>query len=257
MSQAKPPLPVVARALLFNVFFYAWTTLVALAAYPAALLLPPRGVRAIARFWLRGVQGGLRAIVGLGYEVRGREHVPTSPAIVASKHQSAWETLVFHLLVPEIAAGLKYELTRIPIFGTYLMRAGAIRIDRGGAARALRSLVDGARAAAASGLSVLIFPEGTRRAPHDPPDYKPGVAALYGALGLPVVPVALSSGVFWGRRSFLKLPGRIVVEFLEPLPPGLDRRTFMRVLQDRIEPATARLVAEAEAQLAGPAGQPG
>jgi 1-acyl-sn-glycerol-3-phosphate acyltransferase len=133
------------------------------------------------------------------------------------------------------------------VFGWYLMRAGSIRIDRGGAGRALRSLVEGGRAAAARGCSVLIFPEGTRRAPDAPPDYKPGVAALYAALKLPVVPVALNSGLFWGRRSFRKRPGRIVVEFLEPIPPGLDRRTFMAELERRIEGATARLVAEGRA----------
>ena len=192
-------------------------------------------------------QAVLRLVVGLSYEVRGRERLPSGPAIIASKHQSAWETLIFHVLVPDLAVGLKYELTRIPIFGWYLMRGGAIRIDRGGAARALRSLVDGARAAAARGVSILIFPEGTRRAPDDPPDYKPGVAAVYTALDLPVVPVALNSGLFWSRRSFMKRPGRITVEFLEPIPPGLDRRTFMAELQRRIETATARLVAEGSA----------
>jgi 1-acyl-sn-glycerol-3-phosphate acyltransferase len=201
-------------------------------------------MRWVARFWMQVLQAVLRLVVGLSYEVRGRERLPAGPAIIASKHQSAWETLIFHVLVPDLAVGLKYELTRIPVFGWYLMRGGAIRIDRGGAARALRSLVDGARAAAARGVSILIFPEGTRRAPEDPPDYKPGVAALYTALDLPVVPVALNSGLFWSRRSFMKRPGRITVEFLEPIPPGLDRRTFMTELQHRIETATARLVAE-------------
>jgi 1-acyl-sn-glycerol-3-phosphate acyltransferase len=204
-------------------------------------------MRWVARFWMQGLQAVLRLVVGLSYEVRGRNRLPPGPAIIASKHQSAWETLIFHVLVPDLAVGLKYELTRIPIFGWYLMRGGAIRIDRGGAARALRSLVDGARAAAARGVSILIFPEGTRRAPEDPPDYKPGVAAVYTALDLPVVPVALNSGLFWSRRSFMKRPGRITVEFLEPIPPGLDRRSFMAELQRRIETATARLVAEGSA----------
>jgi 1-acyl-sn-glycerol-3-phosphate acyltransferase len=204
-------------------------------------------MRWVARFWMQVLQAVLRLVVGLSYEVRGRERLPAGPAIIASKHQSAWETLIFHVLVPDLAVGLKYELTRIPVFGWYLMRGGAIRIDRGGAARALRSLVDGARAAAARGVSILIFPEGTRRAPEDPPDYKPGVAALYTALDLPVVPVALNSGLFWSRRSFMKRPGRITVEFLEAIPPGLDRRTFMAELQRRIETATARLVAEGSA----------
>lgn len=237
-----------ARALLFNLFFYLWTALLCVLTLPAYPFLDERGMRWVARFWMYGLQGALRLLVGLTYEVRGRERLPPGPALIASKHQSAWETLIFHVLVPDIAVGLKYELTRIPIFGWYLMRGGCIRIDRGGAARALRSLVEGARAAAARGLSILIFPEGTRRGPDDPPDYKPGVAALYAALDLPVVPVALNSGLFWRRRGFIKKPGRITVEFLDPIPPGLERRAFMAELQSRIEPATARLLAEARAR---------
>ena len=241
------------RAFLFNLVFWLWTILLALLILPAAPFLTAAGMRRMARFWMRGTQAALRLCVGLDYEVRGREHLPTRPALIAAKHQSAWETLVFHLLVPDIAIGLKAELTWIPIFGWYLMKGGNVRIDRGGAARALRSLVEGARRAARAGNSFLIFPEGTRRAPGAPPAYKPGVAALYQGLGLPVVPVALNSGVFWGRRAALKRPGHIVIEFLPPLPPGLERRAFMAALIERIEPATAALVAEARERHGGTA----
>ena len=235
----------VLRGLLFNALFYLWTALFCLLVLPVFPFLSPAGMRRAARFWERVTFALLRFTVGLSHEVRGREHLPPSPVIIASKHQSAWETLAFHVLVPEVAVGLKEELTRIPVFGWYLMRAGNIRIDRGAAARAIRSLVEGAKRAVASGLSVLIFPEGTRRAPGDPPDYKPGVVALYHALRLPVVPVALNSGLFWRRRGLVKRPGRIVVEFLEPIPPGLERKAFMRTLEQRIETATARLIEEA------------
>jgi 1-acyl-sn-glycerol-3-phosphate acyltransferase len=237
----------VLRGLLFNALFYLWTALFCLLVLPVFPFLSPAGMRRMARLWERVTFALLRLTVGLGHEVRGREHLPAGPVIIASKHQSAWETLAFHVLVPEVAVGLKEELTRIPVFGWYLMRAGNIRIDRGAAARAIRSLVEGAKRAVASGLSVLIFPEGTRRAPGDPPDYKPGVVALYHALRLPVVPVALNSGLFWRRRGLVKRPGRIVVEFLEPIPPGLERKAFMRTLEQRIETATARLIEEARA----------
>jgi len=229
----------------FNGFFYLWTFVLSALVLPAYPLLSDRGMRRVARFWAGGILAALRVLTGVRHDVRGRP--PATPAIIASKHQSAWETLAFFTLVPDLSVGLKYELTRIPVFGWYLMRAGSIRIDRGRASRALRSLVEGGRAAAGRGCSVLIFPEGTRRAPDDPPDYKPGVAALYVALGLPVVPVALNSGLFWGRRSFRKRPGRIALEFLDPIPPGLDRKTFMAELERRIESATARLVAEGRA----------
>lgn len=242
----------VLRSTAFNVFFYLWTPIFLLLTLPAFPFLSPAGVRAVARSWERGTLAALKVLVGLDYEVRGRERLPRTPVIIAAKHQSAWETLAFHVLVPDLAIGLKEELTRVPLFGWYLMKAQNIRIDRGAAARAIRSLVEGAKGAVANGLSVLIFPEGTRRAPDDPPDYKPGVAALYSALQVPVVPVALNSGLFWGRRHALKYPGRIIVEFLEPIPPGLDRKTFMRELETRIETATARLVAEARSGQAHP-----
>ncbi len=238
--------PVLAlRALLFQAIFYVWTTVYCLAVLPAYPFLSQPAMRAVARTWQRTILWLLRVVVGLTYEVRGRARVPAGPVIMASKHQSAWETLVFHALIPEIAVGLKEELTRIPVFGWYLMRAGNIRIDRGAAANAIRSLVRGGKQAVAQGLTVLIFPEGTRRAPEDPPDYKPGVAALYAALKLPVVPVALNSGLYWRRHEFVKHPGRVLVEFLEPIPAGLERKAFMHRLEQAIETGTARLVAEA------------
>jgi 1-acyl-sn-glycerol-3-phosphate acyltransferase len=236
------------RAVIFQLFFYAWTIVYCLGLLPAYPFLSPAAMRYVARAWERVILAVLRLIVGVSYEVRGWARLPAGTVIFASKHQSAWETLAFHVLIPELAIGLKEELTRIPLFGWYLMRAGNIRIDRGAAAKAIRSLIAGARQAVAQGLSVLIFPEGTRRAPDDPPDYKSGVAALYTALQLPVVPVALNSGLFWPRHELVKRPGRVVVEFLNPIPAGLERKAFMRELQHAIETGTAGLVAEARAQ---------
>jgi 1-acyl-sn-glycerol-3-phosphate acyltransferase len=202
-------------------------------------------MQAVGRSWGRGVLALARAVVGLSHEVRGRERIPHEPAIFAIKHQSAWETMIVHSLLDDPAIALKRELTLIPLFGWYLLRAGMIRIDRGAGARALRSLVEGARKALARGSSVVMFPEGTRVAPGQRPAYQPGIAALYLQLGRPVVPVALNSGMYWRRRGFLKRPGRIVVEFLEPIEPGLDRRGFMAELERRLEGATERLLAEA------------
>ncbi len=231
------------RSLLFNLYLWLWTALLVVALLPVAPFLSPAGIRRYAAFWMRGIHRGLHAIVGLGFRVEGLERLPGQPCIIASKHQSSFETLLFHTIRPDIAIGLKEELTRIPLFGWYLRLARNIAIDRGGAAKAMRSLIKGAEAAVAGGLSILIFPEGNRRPVGAPPDYKPGVAALYKALDVPVVPVALDSGRFWGRRSFVKRPGTITVRFLEPIPPGLDRQAFMRLLEERIETATAALYA--------------
>jgi 1-acyl-sn-glycerol-3-phosphate acyltransferase len=232
------------RSLLFNVAFWLWTGVMVLVVLPL-LLWPRRTMMAAARLWERGVQRLLATLVGLTYEVRGRERIPAEPAVFAIKHQSTWETLAVHLLLRDPAIVLKRELTQIPLFGQYLLHAGMIRIDRRGGARALRSLVEDARAALARGSEVVVFHEGTRAPPGGRNPYHPGIAALYLQLGCEVVPVALNSGLFWGRRSFVKRPGRIVIEFLAPIGPGLERKAFMAELERRLEGASAALLAEA------------
>jgi 1-acyl-sn-glycerol-3-phosphate acyltransferase len=162
--------------------------------------------------------------------------------IIACKHQSSWETLTFTKLLPNSAIVLKRELLFIPIVGWAMARAGNIAVERGEGARALRGLIRQAKAAIAEGRSILIFPEGTRVAVGDDRPYHFGVAALYRQLGVAVVPVALNSGLFWGRRKFVKQPGVISVEVLPAIPKGLGRDAFMTTLKDRIETATARLV---------------
>lgn len=199
-----------------------------------------------AESWERGLQWLLRKFVGLDYQVRGVDRIPDTNAIFAVKHQSAWDTITAHLLVKDPAIALKRELTKVPIFGKCLLHAGMIKLDRGNGAQALRSLIEGGKQAVARGSPILIFPEGTRTPPGEKGRYHPGVAALYKQIGLPVIPVALNSGLYWGRRSFAKRSGTILVEFLEPIQPGLDRKTFMKELEHRIETATDRLIAEAE-----------
>ena len=233
------------RSFVFNIVLWLWSALLLLLLVPVAPFISPRAMRRFAAFWMHGVHLALAWIAGLRFRVEGLENLPDGPCIIASKHQSSFETLLFHAIRPDIAIGLKEELIRIPLFGWYLKIAQNIAIDRGGAAKAMRSLLKGAEAAVAKGLSILIFPEGNRRAVGAPPDYKPGVAALYKALDIPVVPVALDSGKFWPRRSFIKRPGTITVRFLEPIAPGLDRQAFMRLLEERTEAACAEIMASA------------
>lgn len=232
-------------SLLFNAIGFVWTIVMAVLALPKLMSSRMSMVRH-AETWERGLQWLLQKLVGLDYQVRGLDRIPETTAIFAVKHQSAWDTITAHLLVKDPAIALKQELTRVPIFGRCLLHAGMIKLDRGNAAQALRSLIEGGKQAVARGSPILIFPEGTRTPPGEKGRYHPGVAALYKQLGLPVVPVALNSGLYWGRRSFAKRAGTILVEFLEPIPPGLDRRDFMKELEQRIETATTRLIAEAE-----------
>ena len=227
----------VLRSVLFLVWFLAITTVLSLIFLP--VLAGPRGATVwLARLWARWTFWGLKVFAGIGWEIRGT--VPKGPVLVAAKHMSMWDTLALYLALDEPAIVLKRELLRIPFYGWFLAKAAAIPIDRGAGASALRKMAEAARQVLARGRPILIFPEGTRKKPGTPPDYKPGVAGLYGQLDVDCVPVALNSGVYW--TGFLKKPGTIVLEFLEPIAPGLKRDAFMTLLENRIETATNRLL---------------
>jgi 1-acyl-sn-glycerol-3-phosphate acyltransferase len=228
------------RSLAFNVGWYLGSTVLAIVGMPL-LLAPRRWVVAWARLWIVFVLWWLRVTCGLTHRVVGLENLPKGPAIIACKHQSSWETLAFTLLFADIAIVLKRELLFIPIVGWAMARAGNIAVARGDGAAALRGMVKQARAVIADGRSIVIFPEGTRVAPGDQRPYQVGTAALYRQLGVPVVPMALNSGLFWGRRKWVKRPGTITLEILPPIPPGLPREAFMERLRGQIEGATARL----------------
>ena len=232
------------RSAVYQGLFYLWTAALGLAYLPL-LAAPRRIVLAAARLWCGGVLWLLRRCVRLTYEVRGGADRPAGPALYAIKHQSAWETLVLMRLFPDPAVVIKKELFAVPLFGWQIWRLGMIPVDRKGAAAALRRMVALARKRLEDGRDVVVFPEGTRTPPGAARPYHPGIAALYRALDVPVVPVALDSGRYWGRREFVKRPGRIVVSFLAPIPPGLERAAFMATLRERIETETAALLAEA------------
>ena len=228
------------RSLAFNAAFYVWTALIVILGLPIALM-PHPAVYWLGRTWVRGSLWLLRRIVGLSHRVVGLEHARTHPAIYAAKHQSSWDTLVFALYLQLPAYVLKRELLYVPLFGLFLLRAGHIPVDRTGRAAALKGMLSAGKARRDEGRDILIFPEGTRVKPGQHKTYQAGVAALYGALDLPVVPVALNSGLFWGRRSFNKKPGVITLEFLTPIRPGLSRKVFMAELEKRLEGASQRL----------------
>ncbi len=228
------------RSLLFNLAFYGWTALACVVALPTLAL--PRGVLVrLARLWARGIVLLLAALLDLRHEVRGDIPHPKGGAIYAFKHQSAWDTLLLPLLLRDPAIVLKKELILIPLFGWYLAKTGQIAIDRRGGAAALKRMVRAAKRCSQAGRPLVIFPEGTRTAAGQHRPYLPGVAALYGQLALPVVPVALNSGLFWPRRSFLKRPGLMTVEFLPAIEPGLSRQAFLDELERRTEGACRRL----------------
>lgn len=234
---------IVLRSVAFQLLFLAWTASICLLLLPA-VAAPRPAVLALGRLWGRSVLWLLAHVVGLTWESRGRARSAPAAAIYAFKHQSAWETIAISVLLDDPAVVLKRELLSVPLFGWYLRRLRMIAVRRDGGAAALRRMIEAARAEAARGRPIVVFPEGTRTAPGARRPYHHGIAALYRELGAPVVPVALNSGSFWGRRALIKRPGRIAVEFLPPIPAGLSRRAFMTTLEERIETAAGRLAAE-------------
>ena len=242
----------VARSILFALVFYGWSALLS-PFYVPFMLLPRRMFWFMSWVWVQSCLRLVECIVGIRYEVRGRENLPPGPFIIASKHQSAWDTLIYNKLFEDCAYVLKRELFWFPGFGWFLWRVGMVGIDRSGGAQALKSLVRQVRDRLAAGRNIIIFPQGTRTPPGADRPYLPGVSALYMQSGAPIVPVALNSGMFWPRRRFVKRPGLIIVEILPPILPGLKRKEFERVLRERIEPATRRLEAEARFGFASPA----
>lgn len=233
---------IVLRSLAFQLLFYLLTAAMGIAGLPL-LLGPWRWSMWYGTHWSAATLALLGWSAGLRHEVRGLENLPRGAVVIAMKHQSAWDTLAAPVIFDRPVIVMKRELGWIPVYGWYVRKAGMVPIDRAAGPAALRGMVAAAREAAAQGRPIIIFPEGTRRAPGAPPAYQPGVYALYRQLGLPLVPVAVNSGLYWGRRSFVKRPGRIVVEILPPIAPGGERRAVMDALEAAIEGASTRLAA--------------
>jgi 1-acyl-sn-glycerol-3-phosphate acyltransferase len=213
------------------------------------LILPAPFIRRAVHRWAQTIRFLSAHVLGMEIRVVGVGNIPEGAVLIASKHQSAWETAVYFTLFPGSVYVLKKELLSLPVWGWYARKYGAVAVDRSGGAAALKKLLADAKAYLDSGRSVVIFPEGTRIPPGQHREFHPGVAAIYKSADVPTVPVALNSGLFWGRRSIgMKRPGVITLEFLAPIYPGLTRKAFMDEVQTRINTVTGRLEAEALAE---------
>jgi 1-acyl-sn-glycerol-3-phosphate acyltransferase len=233
------------RSLIFNVVFYLVTALMAVAALPLFVLSPDRAGGWIVRVWASTGIYLLRAVVGTRLIIRGVENIPSGGALIAAKHQSMFETFALFTAVRRASIVMKRELARIPLWGWYAVRAGMITVKRDEGTSALRRLAIDVGKAIERGRRVVIFPEGTRRPPGAETDYRGGIGHLYRRTAVPVVPVALNSGLFWPRRQFRRYPGTLVIAFLPPIAPGLKTRDFMTRLENEIETASAALLIEA------------
>ena len=230
------------RSLVFNILFYLVFLFWVVVALPT-FVLPRVAMMTVANWWAQTYILLMRAVCGV-------EKIPKGPLIVASKHQSMWETISLLRFFDAPFFALKRELRFIPIFGLFLIKTNMIAIDRRAGGRALIAMARRARAEVLRGRQFVIFPEGTRRPVGAPPQYKPGIALIYSDCGVPCLPVALNSGLFWPRRTFMRYPGTLVVEFLDPLPPGLSRDEFLNRMRTAIEEATDRLVSAGQAEQA-------
>jgi 1-acyl-sn-glycerol-3-phosphate acyltransferase len=235
---------ILVRSIAFNLLFYLNTMIYLIVALPT-FFMPYRAIIAVAKSWGRTNLMLARVVAGIDIEVRGREKIPKGPVIVAAKHQSAWETFALVPLFDNPLFIVKRELEWIPIFGWLMIKGRMVPVNRSAGSQALPAMTERARLELADNRQLIIFPEGTRRPAGAEPRYKYGVVHLYAAAGVPCVPVALNSGLFWPRRSILRHPGTVVIEFLDPIAPGLDKDVYFKRLQDDIETATALLIADA------------
>lgn len=237
------------RSAIFNLLFYGGNAVACVACLPG-LLMPRKGMFFIIRTYVRFIHAIEKNVLGLDYEIRGLENLPEKGSyIVAAKHQSPYETFKLHLLFADPAIILKRELLRIPLWGWFLARIHPIAIDRSQGKEAIKQVIEGGKRVKKEGRPIIIFPQGTRVYPWQTPvekPYKIGAARLYEAAGLPVIPLALNSGMFWPRKSWVKKPGTVIFEFLEPIEPGMELQDAANLIQQRTEHATHRLQEEAQ-----------
>lgn len=236
------------RSLIFNIAYWAWSMLASILFAPLFAISHKAAMRA-GRPWALGVLWLARVICGITHEIRGQEHFIDGPVIYASKHQSAWDTVIFLTLFKTCPAYvLKRELLRIPLWGWYLWRMKMIAIDRSGQSSTMKQMIRDSKEAQALGRAIIIFPEGTRTKAGTTSDYHPGVIALYSFLKTPVVPVALNSGCYWAKNAFLKRPGHIIMEYLPAIPQGLNRDAFNTRLHEAVETRSMALYHETNPQ---------
>jgi 1-acyl-sn-glycerol-3-phosphate acyltransferase len=233
------------RSLAFNVFFYGFTALTAIVGIILVPIPSKTLLRGLLHHWARAVHWGMRVIGGMHVEIRGLQHLPaTGPALLAMKHQSESDGITLAALIPGIAFVAMQELFRYPLIGAILYRLQMIRVDTCGGGRERENLARFAKRAYDSRRYIAIYPEGHLMAIGERERYRSGIYYMARDFGLPVAPIATSVGLLWNRRDWVKKPGRAAIEFLPPIPAGLEKADFMRRLEGDIEAATARLVAE-------------
>jgi len=228
------------KSSIFYFLLVLWTIFLGILFIPF-LFLPKDKLYKPAQIWIGGIFQLLDKICNLSFEIKGQEHMDNKIKLIASKHQSTFETLLLFYKLPKSIFIHKRELFLIPIFGLYLKKLNMISINRSAGPRALKKMLSDSVDRISRGNILIIFPEGTRKKPGENPDYKPGIAGIYNVLNSDVLPVALNSGLFWPKNSLVIRPGKITLEFLPPIKKGLEKESFLETLQKTIEDKTISL----------------
>jgi 1-acyl-sn-glycerol-3-phosphate acyltransferase len=229
-------------SLIFNFFYVLWTLIVGILFLPIIFMPTHIIILVVGKIWAGGLYFFLRIFCNLKLDLKGVKNRPQEPAIYASKHQSALETFMFHILIHKPVFVLKKELLDIPVFGFYLKKMGMISIDRDGGIKSLKLLLNQVQEKLKNGYSIIIFPEGTRTTPGEHVEYNPGITAIYNLKAADVIPIALNTGCFWPKNSFLKKSGKFTIEFLEAMPNGLSKQEFIGQLQSKIDTRSNELI---------------
>ena len=214
----------------FHLVFWSWITCLMVCFIPL-LIIPGKYLVWTQKVWSQTICFLLRTIVGVHVYIEGLQHLPAESCIIAARHESVFDTIIYVNILNNPAMVLKKELQYIPVYGQMVMKFPMIVVDRKARSLALRRLLRDAKQIASKNRHIVLFPEGTRVPPGDQVDLQPGVAFLAQQLNLPVVPVATNSGSYWPKRSFLKNPGTIILKFLPPIscrepPPCFSQKTI-------------------------------
>jgi 1-acyl-sn-glycerol-3-phosphate acyltransferase len=235
---------IILRSVLFNIVFYINLILQMVVMTPFYFLAPRKMAWFVPKNWARSNHWLFRVIVGTTFEIEGLENIPEGGYIFAPKHQSFWDVYALLPWLSDPFFILKRELVWIPLFGWYVLKQRMVPVDRGARGKVMAAVMQRAKDEMNTGRQLIIYPEGTRRPPGAPPEYKYGIARLYRDLTVPVVPVVMHPGLFWPRRKFLRYPGHFKVRILPPIEPGLDPDVFLKTLTDRMESASDALLVE-------------
>ena len=229
------------RSIFFYLLLGVWTIFMGILCLPY-LILPHYYLNKPVKIWISGIFILLKYICNITHEIQGIDNIPSEAVLVASKHQSAFETFALFYYLPKAIFIHKKQLFYIPIFGQYLKKINMISINRKGGTKTMRQMLKDTRKKSLKGFSIIIFPEGTRKKPGEAPDYKSGFVGIYNEMKTKILPVAVNSGNFWPKQIFLKKSGKIIIKFLPTIESQLPKNQVLEKIQNQIEENTKKII---------------